>query len=49
MIPLLHISTADSHPQGEQLLQVNYVAVGTNVGTIHDVTLVTARFTIIKL
>jgi hypothetical protein len=49
MIPLLHVSTVDSHPQEEQLLQVNYVAVGTNVGTIHYVTLVTVRFTIIKL
>ena len=49
MIPLLHVSTVDSHPQGEKLLQVNYVAVGTNVGTTHYVTLVIARNTIIKL
>jgi len=49
MIPLLHVSTVDSHHQGEQLLQVNYVAVGTNVGTINYVTLVIARNTIIKL
>jgi hypothetical protein len=49
MVPLLHISTVDSHPQGENLLQVNDVTVGTNVGTTHYVTLVIARNTIIKL
>ena len=43
MIPLLHVSTVDSHPQGEQLLQVNYV------GTTHYVTLVIARKTTSKL
>jgi hypothetical protein len=49
MIPLLRDSTVDSHPQGEQLLQVNYVASGTNVGTAHYVTLVIAPITVIKL
>jgi len=49
MIPLLRVSTVESHPQREQLLQVNYVAVGTNVGTNHYVTLVIDRNTIIKL
>jgi len=49
VISLLHVSSVDSHPQGEQLLQVNYVALSTNVGTTHCVTIVIARNTIIKL